>query len=1445
MDFYIISTYNKCMQLKKNKFVLIILGVWIVLVALFCMTPNFIIKTNAIENVFVEKVGLKYEAVNLKTNFDIKTRLNISADKIYIYDKNKKTCFFEIDNPKISVNVFSLLFGKINLKKFNSDNLIVNIKRDEKGNIDLINSFKIKPDEFSKYKLTKLNSEIKNIRFTFQDDYIVKSKTKLSLNDSFIIISQRKNLFLIKEKGTIETSINNKTPQISDLDLNIASKTKSNDYSFSAYINNVNLYLLTEFAKKYISKEINYMNGNADLKITTDDIHKLNLKISNLSLVLKDNKIIKPFKEIDLNSEFNINKDKITIKKLSAVSNELFAIFEGEITKPFSKKPETNFSVELRNTQINNFFHFIPDDLIFYRPQGIPSLKKSNFHGVANGKINVKLYPLDVSGNIKVENVHIPGYPKPYHQNDVSLYFMKDKMRVYTRVYTPDNEYVIVDGISNLDDSLYGKYTVKSTKKIDLKFAQLYLVPIQQIIGFNIGPVPIMDIKGYGNIDIKTQGTIKDAQIFGYFNSYSAEASIKGLGAKLTNGSCKLIFDNRNLIFKEIKGLMDGSDFILTGVGNTKGDVDLKTEIKNAYLTKMLNIFNNSNVTKQYTPLLNNISAVSGTLNTQINLKGNIKDFENEDFLNELKPEGNFEFKNNKIILNNGFLVKNIKGVFNFSENTGQSGALEFYLGDSKFSSIFETKTKLSQLASGEDFDVNLMLNSQKLSFKDIIKELKNSKVINQKNVSDFIEASEDINFYSKISLNTIGKLSLKNIDLKKLKTKGYIVGLNSSKNKNIIFEQGLVRIDNNNLLFDNFKMRFFDGIISAAGSSQNGLKLALKNINLDKFDKFVQKIKLQNAVIKSGDITVKKDNIKLSAINIDYNKMPLIINLSTKLNSKVNNFEADFSTILNETTTDYVINPYLSYPIKIKGEVPLKGKFYGNLNNYTIDFKTSLPKEADISFSGGNIGDATQEREITGKINVNKNVLTLNNLKLIKYIKNQNNKLNPMLVINLNGKMIQKDNTIYYDNFKILTTNPVNVRVLNLIFKKSILKKGNFECNISLNGNIQSPKILGKADLQDLDIPLYDTQINNIKVNFSQNYINANVRAKNKKSDIQSEIVAINKFESPFVINKIMIDSNSLNIEDITQSLPAQNSKTDISKKQDFTIKPQDMIIKDGNFNFENVVFGKINAKNLKGNFSYKDNLFDLKNIIFDIAQGQINAKGSYGLNSTKLNLKADIKDCDANILAKDFLNIQGQIFGNMTGTIDLSAKNLNTPEGIKNVESNVNFAIDNGKMPKLGSLEYLLRAGNILRNGILGLSLNNLIQVLTPYKTGEFEKISGSLNVSKGEVKNLEVFSKGKNLSMYLFGKYSILENIADIQIYGRLSQNVSTALGAVGNISVKQFINSFSKKLDASKNQHIQEYLDKVPLVDGSDQGGYFSVKVYGDINKDDYVKKFSWE
>ena len=141
----------------------------------------------------------------------------------------------------------------------------------------------------------------------------------------------------------------------------------------------------------------------------------------------------------------------------------------------------------------------------------------------------------------------------------------------------------------------------------------------------------------------------------------------------------------------------------------------------------------------------------------------------------------------------------------------------------------------------------------------------------------------------------------------------------------------------------------------------------------------------------------------------------------------------------------------------------------------------------------------------------------------------------------------------------------------------------------------------------------------------------------------------------------------------------------------------------------------------------------------------------------------------------------------------------------------------------------------------------MNNIIEVLTPYKTGEFEKISGNLTVSNAEIEKLNILSQGKNLSLYLDGYYSILDNFADIKIYGKLSQNISNALGALGNASINQVISAISNsKKDKNKADiELQENLDKIPSIETQNpEPRYFKAKVLGDINKDNYIKSFDW-
>lgn len=1437
-------------NLNKKIFIILSFGILVVFVGLVVFLKHCL-TYEILEDALYKFTGLKVEFIEPKSTFDYKFNVVSNVKKINFYNANKTNLYLTVHDADIKFKPFAFLLKKINFQKFNANDILVYAKKENNGNIDIIESLNKENIEIllkQKYQISNLNSQIKNIEIFYEDSYFSKSNTHFKANNTNVSISKKNKKIEVIQNGLITNFIANKKT-ISDYDIDITipyySKNKLSQHRFDVKVNNFNLLPFVDLAQKYISKNINGLSGLIDFKLTTNDNnHNFKLLIKNPSLILKDGRIISPYKKgVNINSEIAIRNDDIEILSGDIFADKLNIFTKGKVQKIFSKKPDVDLNVSIKNSQINNLLYFIPDNAIFYRPKGIPTLKESNFYGLANGDINLKLFPLDITGNLKVQNVHIPGYPKPFRQNDINAAFMKDKVRVYTRVYTPQNEYVTVDGVSNLDDSLYGKYSVNSTKKIDLEYARLYLVPVQQIIGFNIGPVPIMQMSGNGNINIRTQGTLTDAQIFGEFNANNATVRMDGLDAKLTNGKCKLVFDNRLLHFKDFRGKLDGADFAMQGVGNTKGDVELNIDLLNANSKNILKIFNNSIIGQPYSSLTKNLSVKNGLINAKVNLKGTIKDYESTDLFKVLQPSGRLEIKNNDILFDN-FVLKKLNGVLDFGLN--QKATLSFYVNDSKFNAEFSSKTPLNKISSGSNFDFNSVVSSNKISSKDLINEIIKTSYFKEINLSENIK---NLNFFTKMYVTSSGSLSINNLDFSKIKNNGYIIGLNS-QDSNVKFNSGIIKILKDKLYFENFDIDVFDGNVKIKGLINNFLSKApigdlvinLKNINLDNFSGLISKIKFENSNLQNGQIYFKNQDIKFNSININHQAMPIFLNAHFKNIYTTKNIVSNFSTILNEKTADNIVNPFLLYPVKIKGEIPIKGNFKGNVQNYSIDFDATLPKDSDFSYSGANLGEVNHKRKIIGKIDVNDNVANLNNIKLIKYISNQNNKVNPITVLKLNGKLVQKGKELYFDDFRVLTNVPMSVRMLNLVFKKSILKKGFFECDITLDGNSKTPFVNGIFNLNDLDIPLYDTQISKINTNLNTKFINAQIIANNKQSDVKINLRALNSLKPPYIVDNLDIVSNYINIDDILSSIIPSALKTDISAKPELQIKPQDVIIKNGNFNFGEVKHENILVQGVKGNFAYKDNLFDLKNIILSIANGKIIANGKYSLKTTKLDVSAKMENCDSNILASNFLKLNGHIYGKANGLINLSAKDLNTPSGIKTIKSDITFSVINGKMPKLGSLEYLLRAGNFFKNGFTGLSLNNLIEVLTPYKTGEFDYIEGKLSLNQANVENLEIQSQGKNLSLYIMGNYNILENFADIKLYGKISQNISNALGVVGNASLSQIINN---AFDKDKTEVKEEFL-KIPLVENEDlTPRYFSALVYGDINKERYIKRFNWE
>ena len=286
-------------------------------------------------------------------------------------------------------------------------------------------------------------------------------------------------------------------------------------------------------------------------------------------------------------------------------------------------------------------------------------------------------------------------------------------------------------------------------------------------------------------------------------------------------------------------------------------------------------------------------------------------------------------------------------------------------------------------------------------------------------------------------------------------------------------------------------------------------------------------------------------------------------------------------------------------------------------------------------------------------------------------------------------------------------------------------------------------------------------------------------------------------------------------------------------------------IIIKNMKLSADSIYLRNLVARDFNANVSMSDKkVLNVDDFSFSIADGILNGKFNYNLanNNTSLRLKA--KAINANDLSIALFDLNNQLYGDLTGDIDLSCNGIDFENCMKTLNGKSNFNVSDGRMPKLGSLEYLLKAGNLVKGGITGISINSVIDIITPLKTGDFSNISGKINIKDGEAENIEIQTRGKDLSLFITGKYNFSTSNAEMEVFGLLSKKISTMFGPIGNLSLNTLFNAIPG-VDLSKDSKILEQINKIPGIELSSKAyRKFIAEIKGNINGEDYVTSFRW-
>ena len=410
-------------------------------------------------------------------------------------------------------------------------------------------------------------------------------------------------------------------------------------------------------------------------------------------------------------------------------------------------------------------------------------------------------------------------------------------------------------------------------------------------------------------------------------------------------------------------------------------------------------------------------------------------------------------------------------------------------------------------------------------------------------------------------------------------------------------------------------------------------------------------------------------------------------------------------------------------------------------------------------------------------------------------------------------------------------------------------MKQGVFTSDLLINGDLYTPKILGKLDVTSVDIPVFDTTVKDVSLDFRHD--NVYIRTKSSVLDNAIYFAAImqNKFIPPYTFKDVSLYFEDLDLNKITNAI--QEYEADLYKQQlglTSTAKafdPSQIIVKSGKILADNIKIKELKATDFKADFNIdKNTTANVNDYNFKLANGSVNGDLSFNLLTNELDLNSHIHNSNAQTIGESLFDMKGQFYGIVNGDMNIKCIGKDQAECLKTLSGKGQFLIKDGRMPKLGSLEYLLKASNLVTGGITGISINGIIDLITPLKTGEFKSIAGHYNIENGIVRDLEVFSKGKDLNLYLTGSYNIENYIADMEVYGSLSSNIASVFGKIKSLSLNTLLNTIPLLQKNELSDDITAKINKIPANEQSSISRIFAVDINGDINGLNYVKSFKW-
>ena len=280
--------------------------------------------------------------------------------------------------------------------------------------------------------------------------------------------------------------------------------------------------------------------------------------------------------------------------------------------------------------------------------------------------------------------------------------------------------------------------------------------------------------------------------------------------------------------------------------------------------------------------------------------------------------------------------------------------------------------------------------------------------------------------------------------------------------------------------------------------------------------------------------------------------------------------------------------------------------------------------------------------------------------------------------------------------------------------------------------------------------------------------------------------------------------------------------------------------------------VTGGIIAENLVSDFNLTNNVFYLKNMSGDAFSGKVSGNVSYNISNGQIGVNLKGTGMDAEKAIEGAAGLKNALSGKLNFNANVNLHGNTDVEMMKNLKGKASFDISDGNLGNIGRFENFLFAQNLQQNSIIKAAINSVKSLPVIKKTAEFKSISGNLVFTNGWAQLNPIKTSGPSMSYYVKGRYNLLNSTANVVVLGRLSAEVVSVLGPLGDLSVTK-LTSYIPKFGAATGNIInaltanpkEENVAAIPaLSSGNKNYKDFKVIFNGGVESRSSVKSFKW-